>query len=216
MPYRAKISLYVSLSMNLFYAAFKLFAGILYASFWYGADAIFFIVLSGMRLLLFLHVQKEKRDYSAEANDSGVLTKEYRQYRFCGFMLLALDVAFIGVITQIVSHSMGYQYPGHIIYAVAFFTFLFLSLAIKNMVIYRKLNSPVLSAIKAISFVKALVALFSLQNTMLITFGDGDVNSAAARNMMNALTGGCVCLLIFGMAMYMIIRANKKLRKGNK
>jgi len=202
MPYRARISLYASLLMNLFYASFKLISGIYYTSFWYGADAVFLIVLSGMRLFMIRQVRKR----------GGGLVQEYRQYRFCGCMLFALNVAFIGVIIQIVNHGMEHQYPGHIIYVVAISAFFFLSLAIKNMVIYHKLNSPVLSAVMSISLAKALVALFALQNSMLISFGNGGGISETTMKILNVFTGSVVCLIMFGMAVYMIIRANMNLK----
>ena len=202
MPYRAKISLYASLLANLFYASFKLIAGIYYASFWYGADAVFLIVLSGMRLFMIRQVRK----------GGGGLIQEYRQYRFCGYMLFALNIAFIGVIIQIINHGMEHQYPGHIIYVVAIFTFFFLSLAIRNLIIFRKLHSPVLSAIMSISLAKALVALFALQNAMLISFGNGVGISETTKQIMSVLTGSGVCLIMFGMAVYMIIRASINLK----
>ncbi|MCL2817746.1 MAG: hypothetical protein FWD39_05105 [Clostridiales bacterium] len=198
--YRAKISLYAALAVNLLYATFKLIAGIHYASFWYGADAIFYIILSAVQFLMLRHLQKKGND----------LAQEYRQYRFCGYLLFALNSALIGVVYQIVHQNMGYHYPGLMIYAAATFAFLCLAVAIINVVKYRKLNSPVLSAIKAISLAKALVALFALQTAMLISFGGEE--SEAFKNIMNVLTGGGVCLFIFVMAVFMIMRANESLK----
>ena len=201
MPYRAKISLYMSLSGNLFYAVFKLIAGVYYASFWYGADAIFYIVLSAVRFLLLRHVQKEQPDS----------IKEFRKYRFCGYLLFALNATFIGVVYQVVNHNMGYHYPGLLIYVVATYAFICLSHAIINLIKYRKLNSPVLSAAKAINLAKALVAIFALQTAMLISFGVDD--SETFKLLMKTLTGGGVCIFIFGMAVFMIVKANKNLKK---
>lgn len=200
MPYRAKISLYFSLSMNLIYAAFKLIAGIHYASFWYGADALYYAILSAVRYILLRHVQKERQD----------LSKEYRRYRFCGYLLFALNAAFIGVVYQVVNQDMGYHYPGLMIYVVATYAFSSLAIAIVNLIRYRKFNSPVLSAIKAIGLTRALVAIFALQTAMLISFGGDD--SEAFKNLMKILTGGGVCLLIFGMAAFMVAQANKNLK----
>jgi hypothetical protein len=182
------------------YAVFKLIAGIHYASFWYGSDALFYIALSVVRLLMLRHMRKDGSD----------MEQEYRQYRLCGYLLFILDAALVGVVYQVVNQDMGYHYPGLMIYIVATYTFACLVLAIINLVKYRKLNSPVLSAIKAISLTRALVAIFALTTAMLISFGSTD--SEAFKNTMNALTGASVCLLISGIAVYMIIRANKNLR----
>jgi len=199
-PYRTRISLYMSLSTNLLYAVFKLIGGIYYASFWYGADALFYIALSVVRLLMLRHMRKDGSD----------MEQEYRQYRLCGCMLFALNAALVGLVYQVVNQDMGYHYPGLLIYTVATYTFACLIIAIINIVKYRKLNSPILSAAKAISLTRALVAIFALTTAMLVSFGGTD--SEPFKNTINALTGVGVCLFISGMAVYMIIRANKNLR----
>jgi len=198
-PYRAKISLYASLSFNLLYAVFKLITGIHYASFWYGADALFYIGLSAAR---FLMLRQMRRKNTCPA-------VEYRQYRHCGCFLFALCAALIGVVYQVVNQNMGYQYPGLMIYAVATYAFSCLTLAIIGMAKSRKFSSPTLSAVNALRLAKALVAIFALQTAMLFSFGIDD--SEIFKSTMKILTGGGVCLFIFGMAFLMVVRANKAL-----
>jgi hypothetical protein len=187
--------------MNIIYAVFKLFLGMHYISFWYGADAIFYLILSVIRFSLLHYMRKDEKN-----SDS-----EYRLYRFCGCLLIAMNIALIGVVYQIVDHDIGYQYPGLLIYAVATFAFLCLTIAIINVVKYRKLNNPVLSAIKAISLTKALVAIFALQTALLNSFGNED--GEFFMRLLNSLTGGFVCLSIFAIAVLMIVRAKKKKKK---
>lgn len=197
--YRAKISLYTSLSMNLLYAAFKLIAGIYYASFWYGADAIYYIVLSAARIMLTRHMKNGERN----------LVKEYRLYRSCGILLFALNAALTGVVYQIVHQNMGYKYPGLLIYAVAMFAFINITLAIVNVVNYRKLNSPAMSSVKVLSLAKALVAMFALQSAMFASFNEDGENF---ERIMNSVIGGLVCLSIFAIAVFMVVRANRNLK----
>ncbi|MDR0293258.1 MAG: hypothetical protein LBH95_03800 [Oscillospiraceae bacterium] len=199
-PFQVKISLYASLTLNLIYAVIKLIAGIHYASFWYGADALYYIVLSAARVLLTRHVQTRESD----------LATEYRRYRLCGVLLFALNAALTGVVFQIINQNMGYQYPGLLIYAVAAYTFISLTVAIVNVVKYHKLHSPVFSAVKIISLAKALVAMFALQSAMFASFG-GD--SQTLERVMNSIFGGLVCMSIFAMAVMMVVNANDKLRK---
>ena len=197
--YRTKVILYASLSMNLLYAAFKLTIGIYYASFWYGADAIYYIVLSTVRFFLLRYMQKPDD-----------IIKEFRQYRSCGYLLLILNVALIGVVYQVVKQNMGYLYPEILIYAIATYTFICLTIAIKNMIRYRRLKSPVLAAVKVISFAQALVAIFALQTSMLLAFGDGD--SEFFKSIMKSITGGSVCCIIFVLSMFVIVHANRNLK----
>jgi len=198
-PFRVKTSLYLSLSFNLIYAVFKLLTGILYASFWFGAEAVYYIILCAVRFLLLRHVRKEDDD----------LKREFQEYRFCGYLLFALNAALTGVVYQMINSGKGPQYPGFLIYAAATYAFLCLTLAIINVVKYRKFNSPVLSAVKAINLAKALVAMFSLQTAMFASFG----GSEDFQHIMNSITGGCVCFFIFGMAVFMVKRSNRELKK---
>lgn len=200
LSFRVRVSLYASLAMNLLYATFKLVAGIYYASFWYGADAIYYIVLSAARVMLMRHMRKG--GHSPET--------EYRIYRSCGVLLFALNAALTGVVYQIVNQNMGYRYPGLLIYAVAAFTFINIIWAIINAVKYRRLNSPVLLAVKELSLAKALVAVFALQSAMFASFSDGNM---AFEQVMNSVIGGLICLSIFAMAVLTVIRANGELRK---
>ena len=201
LSYRTKISLYLSSSINIFYAVFKLAAGIYYASFWYGADALFYIALSAARLLLLRYVRKEGKN----------LSNGYRQYRFCGYLLFVLNVALIALAYQVATRGMSYEYPGFLIYAEATYAFFCLALAIVNVLKYGKLNNPILSAANAISLTKALVAMFALQTAMLVSFGGAD---ETFKHIINSISGGAVCLFIFAMAVLMIAGANKKLKSS--
>ena len=180
---------------------FKLLSAIYYASFWYGADAIFYIVLSAIRLIMLRHVKVGRCN----------IDNEYRQYRFCGCLLFVLNIALSGVVFQIVYQNMGYSYPGLLIYLVATYTFFCLIVAIINVVKYRKLNSPALSAIKAISLTKALVAVFALQTAMFASFGSEE--SEVFQRITNTAFGAVICLSIFAMATIIVVEANKNLGK---
>lgn len=205
-PFRIEVSLYWSLSINVLYALFKLFtglhyiqAGVLSASYWFGAEAAFYIVLSCVRFMLLRYVRE----------DSGDLQSEYKKYRFCGCLLLALNVVLTGVVYQVAHYGMGYHYPGFMIYAAAAYAFFCLITSLINAVNYRKLSNPLLSAVNAISLAKALVAIFALQTAMFASFG----TNKAFERIMNSIAGGSVCLIIFGMAVLMVARGNLALRK---
>lgn len=198
-PFQMKISLYSSLSVNLFYAGFKLITGIIYSSFWFGAEAVYYILLSAVRLMLLRNVH----------NDGGSLKQGFQAYRFCGVLLFALNAALTGIVFQMIHQGKSYEYPGLLIYAAAIYAFFCFTLAVINAIKFRNYKNPVMSAAKTINLAKALVAMFALQTAMFVSFND-DKN---LEQMMNSITGGCVCLAIFGMAVFMVVRANKNLKK---
>ena len=94
---------------------------------------------------------------------------------------------------------------------MAAYTFTTLTMAIINVIRYRKFNSPILSAAKAISLAAACVSMLTLENTMLVSFNKGAMPQQIVRLFL-ALSGGVVSAFIIAMAIYMIVQANRKLK----
>lgn len=95
--------------------------------------------------------------------------------------------------------------------ALAAYTFTALTLAIINTVRYRKYNSPVYSASKAISLASASVSMLTLETTMLTTFG-GVTMSLTGRRILLGISGGVISVFIIAMAIYMIVQGTKKIK----
>ena len=197
--FRAGVSLYQGFFINLLYIVMKLVSGIMYHSLWFIALAFYYILLAVMRFLLVrrLNVQDE--------------ASELRRYRLCGIMLLFMNQALAGIVVFMVHQNRGFDYPGLLIYAMAAYAFYAVTIAIINIVKTRKHKSPILSAAKAINLVAALVSILSLETAMLAQFGGDD--DPLFRQVMTGATGGGVCTIVIGMAIYMIWRANKNLKK---
>lgn len=202
-PYfKVRSSLQLSFFINLCYAGFKLVCAIWYASFWDGALAIYNILLCAVRVYLIRRVPS-----GAQAQD---MNRELRHYRTTGVFLVILDLALSGIATQIVRDGQGSSYPGTLIYVAALYAFYSLTLSIVNTVRFRKFNSPVLSAAKAVNLTTALVAIFNLETAMIAQFGAEQVYF---RLVMTSCTAVAVCITVLGTAIYMVTSANKKLRR---
>ena len=80
-----------------------------------------------------------------------------------------------------------------------------------NVVRYRKFKSPLFSAAKAISLVSATVSLLSL-GTALGAFFE---SKEEARSLTKVIGYG-VCVFVFGMAFFMIVRGNRQMKKLKK
>ena len=197
--FRAGVSLYQGFFINLLYIAMKLVSGIVYRSTWFIALAVYYILLAVMRFLLVrrLNVRDE--------------ASELRRYRLCGIMLLFMNQALAGIVIFMVHQNRGFDYPGLLIYAMAAYAFYAVIVAVINIVKTRKHKSPILSAAKAINLVAALVSILSLETAMMAQFGGDD--DPIFRQVMTAATGGGVCTIVIGMAIYMICRANENLKK---
>ena len=200
--FRAGVSLYQGFFINLLYIVMKLVSGIVYRSTWFIALAVYYILLAVMRLLLARRLN---------AQDEGM---EWRRYRLCGVILLLMNQALTGIVVFMVRQNRGFNYPGLLIYAMAAYAFYAVTIAVINIVKTRRYQSPLLSAAKAINLVAALVSILSLTTAMLSQFGGDD--NADFNQTMTAAVGGGVCTIVIGMAVYMILRASKNLKRIKK
>lgn len=204
--FRVRISLYTSLGMNTLYAAVQLWLGLTNRSFWFYALACYYILLAVMRFFLLRDVRKG----SIGADQGG----EYRRYRFCGTMLVLMNLALAVIVTFIVWQNRGFKYQYIMTIAMATYTFYTLTMAIVNAVRYRRYQSPVLSAAKAVSLVAAIVSMLSLETAMLAAFGED--SSAQFRQIMTACTGAAVCVIVLTLAVYMIVHSTKQINRLKK
>ena len=198
---RVRISLYRSWGLNLAYALMQLVLGIINRSVWFYALAGYYFMLVVMRFFLL----REAR-YKRLGED---LRFELLLYRLCGALLVAMNLSLVGIVFYIVRRNYGFEYHYIVTIAMAAYTFFTLTMAIVNIVRYRKYKSPVMSASKIISLAAALVSLLSLETAMLTAFGEG--NDALLRQIMTACTGAAVCIAVLAMASYMIISSTKQI-----
>ena len=198
--FRVRIGLLLSFFINLCYAVMRMVYGAVYASGWEAAVGIYYLLLSVLRFYLMRKVSP----------GGGRYREELRVYRVMGWLLMGLNLALTGVSAQIVLDGRGYDYPGTLIYAAAAYSFYSLTIAIINVVKYRKFHSPVLSAAKAVGLTCALVSIFSLETAMLAQFG----GETRFQQLMTAGTAVAVCAIVLAMAAYMVVSAGRKLKKG--
>ncbi len=199
-----KISLYISLFINIAFAIFNFAVGYLNKSHWYGAIGIYYFILSAIRFLLLRNSSKANQKLSSERKEY-----ELKVYRGIGILMFLVNIAMSGMAIQMIWQNKSTAHSEIMTIASAAFTFYSLTVAIINLQKYRKTETPILSAAKMLNFACALMALFTMQSAMMTSFG-GDGNF---RMIMNTITGCVVLILVFGLAIYMIRRANKLLKK---
>ncbi len=200
--FRSEISLHGSLLINILYVGFNLFSGIRYSSLWFIALAFYYALLSVMRAVLVLYVHRR-----LVGED---ITSEFKRYRACGIILLFMNQALAGIAVCMVTKDKGFSYPGLMIYAMAMYAFYITIVAAVNVVKFRRRGSPLLSAAKVISLTAALVSMLSLETAMLAQFGNEDF---VFRRLMLGISGGAVCAIVLTMAIYMIARSTRQLKR---
>jgi len=200
---RVNISLYGTLIWNTAYAVFQLGLGFWHKTFWYYSLAGYYIALAVMRFFLVRHTGKHSAGTQMRA--------ELVRYRACGIVFLVMNLALALIIFFMVYWNRTFHHHEITTIAMAAYTFSALTMAIVNTVKYRKFNSPVYSASKAISLASACVSMLTLEATMLTTFGNSTM-TLATRRLFLALSGGAISAFIIAMAIYMIVRGTKKIK----
>lgn len=112
-----------------------------------------------------------------------------------------------GMIALMVRANASFSYPGTIIYASALYTFYTMALAIINLVKYRRLGSPILSAAKALNLVSAMMSILGLQTAMISQFDPGN---EAFRKTMNTMTGSVVYGVVILIALWRLRHSGKE------
>lgn len=197
--FKVRISLYISLVINLGYAVFKLISGVYYSSFWIGAVAVYYVLLSIARFLLLRYMKTGKQD---------MITK-YRRYRLTAMLMLFINLTLSVIVLNMIFRNESASYSDIYVITTAAYAFYMLITSFFDLIRHRKRRDPILSAAKTIRFTAALVSLLSLEASMLIQFG----NDELFRKWMLSLTGIGVCVIIVSMSIYMMIRASREIER---
>lgn len=198
LAFRGNVSIYQGMAVNAFYVVFRIVAGIRYASVWFISMAVYHLVLGG--LWAYLVVCYRRRDPELER----------RCYHTTAWLLFLLNFPMGGMIVLMVRTNSGFSYPGYIIYLSALYTFYTMVTSIQNLVKFRKLGSPILSAAKVLNFIAAMMSILGLQTAMISRFSE---NGESYRKMMNAITGGFVYGIVILIAVIMLLHSRKTRKK---
>lgn len=195
--FRSSVSIYQGMAVNFLYMLFRLVTAVQYASVWFFSMAVYYMVLCIMRAYLAFGYRHRER--------KGV-AYELRCYRRTAGMLFILNIPMGGMIVLMVRTNSGFNYPGYLIYLSALYTFYMMTLSIVNLVKFRKMGSPILSAAKILNFVSAMMSVLGLQTAMIARFSsDGE----GYRKMMNVFTGGAVFFIVMVTVVVMMVRSSK-------
>ena len=197
LAFRGSISIYQGIAVNLFYVAFRIMAAIRYASVWFLSMAVYYLVLGGLRAYLIVYYRRRTPEL------------ERRCYHTTAWFLFLLNIPMGGMIVLMVRTDSGFSYPGYVIYLSALYTFYTMITSAINLIRFRRLGSPILSAAKVLNFVAAMMSILGLQAAMISRFSENGENY---RRMMNAITGGFVYGIVILIAIYMLLHG-RYLRK---
>lgn len=200
---RTNITLHGSFLWNVAYAVMQLGLGFIHSTFWFYSLAGYYLCLGLMRFYLAKYISKHKLGEEMKL--------ELIRYRTCGWIFLFLNMTLTVIIFFMVYWNRTFEHHEITAITLAAYTFVTFTMAIINLIKYRKYNSPVLSAGKAINLAAACVSMLTLESTLLTTFHDGTLGLMGQKIMLGA-TGTALSIFIIIMAIYMIVQSNKKLK----
>ena len=185
-------------AFNLLFAGVHLARGLADDSVWFICLAGYYTVLVALRML----VVRRPRDGR----------QEWRRFTACGAVLLALNQALASIVIQMVQDGASFTYSGNFIYVMAIYSFYAVISAIVSLV-RRGEKRPLALAAKIIRLTAAMVSMLALETAMIGQFSDGSDDTLFRLYMVSG-TGGAVCLIVLGMAVYMLVRGALMLRKA--
>ncbi|MBO5756598.1 MAG: hypothetical protein J6S28_02765 [Clostridia bacterium] len=201
---RMNVSLYGTFAYNALYGVFQIWLGLRHETFWFLSLGAYYICLAVMRLVLLLHTGR----YAPGER----MRTELKKYRATGTVFLIMNLALALMVFFMVYWNRTFEHHMITAIAMAAYTFLSFTLAILNVIKYKKYQSPVFSAAKAISFASACVSMLTLTSTMLTTFQDGSMD-ASTQKLMLGCVGAAVVAIVTYIAIYMIVHSTKKLKE---
>lgn len=189
----------IAFVFNLLYAIYHCALGIINLSLWFIAMCAFYGILAAMR---FSAVLCERQKQTAASYD----TEKFVMKLSC-ILLAALSFILAAVNYISLSQSMIAKHGEIIMITIATYTFYKVTTAIIRAAKQHKKPSPLLKALRCITYAEAAASLLTLQRSMLVSFGA--INGRQA-SFMNAAAGAVVCLFVLELGISMIIKSSKK------
>ena len=192
------LKLYLDQLINFAYGLFKILSGVVIGSAWVGCDGIYNMAQALIQLFQILRRRKP-----------GSMLSQWKSYRFCGVLVLLMHLTMTGIVFQMVNWNRAEEQGQIMVIATAAFAFYKFIGSFIELAKDRKHTRPIDSSVRMLELSQAAFAIFSLQASMLHTFGSGE----SWEQPLNAATGCAVCLMVTAMGIYMLRRGSREIRK---
>ncbi|MBQ7601297.1 MAG: hypothetical protein IJU49_03935 [Lachnospiraceae bacterium] len=201
--FKTFVTSFISLIVTVIFAVYNGFLGIYHASLWHGTICVYYLVLVLLRGTIMIAERKASRSTDPEPLRRKV-------YIFVSILLLLLNVALIVpaalMVRQLKPVSLTLV-PAISMAAYTTFRIVMASIHLKK----RKLSSNCLvRLLRTISFIDALVAILTLQNTLIMVISDE--RGLSKMLPLTAITSGAVWLFILVLSVLAIRRGIRQIK----
>ncbi len=185
--------------INLLFAIYNCVLGFVSHSWWFITVGAYYVILSMMRVSVIAFSARNRK------NETFVM-------RFSGCLLLALSVVLCGIVYMTVDKSAALRHHEIVMITIALYAFTKLTLAIQGVVKARKrAKSPYIRTLSSIAFADAIVSIYSLQRSMLVSFGEMAQKDIV---LFNTLSGIGMCIIVISIGINLIIGKEQKMAKS--
>lgn len=167
----------LGLFFNAAFCAYHIIFGVITHSWWLLTVGIYYAILSVVRFVVL----------QSKGNNKFIT-------KFTGVMLMLLSLPLVGTVILAVVRDRGIVMHEILMIAMATYSFTKITLAIINLVKARKSTSSKLITLRNISLSDACVSIFTLQRSMLVSFGDMSETDIC---IFNAVIGAAFCVIVF-------------------
>ena len=177
-------TIWLRLVFNMVYSAYHIVFAVVAASWWFFTIGIYYGILSVVRYTILRH-------------------RGHKPFliHFTGTMLILLSVSLVGTVILAFVKDRGKVFGLITMLAIATYSFNKIVLATIKWIKAKKNASPKMLALRNISFADALVSIFSLQRSMLVSF-EGMTETEI--RIMNVVTGSGVCVIVFLLGLHLL------------
>ena len=183
---------FVSLAVNIAFGGYNIVIGCVTRSWWLLTIGTYYAVLSVVRYTV-LRSKKENTAFIKQ---------------FTGILLMVMTLPIVGTVVLATVQDRGTVYSKIVMITIAVYAFTKTTLASVNLAKSRRSASLKVKTLRNISFADAFVSIFSLQRSMLVSFGEM-VESTI--RIMNIATGSAVCVIVFLLGVNLLRKVNSQL-----
>lgn len=191
---------------NVGYTVFLAVMAFMYDSVWYGALAVYYIVLATLRGSVLIQNNKDEKKFKYDFRR--LQMAKLGTYRYCGIMMLALTVALAVSVIQLIAVGAGPRTAGWFIYVFAAVAIYKVVNGVVQFVRSTKRDDLVVRSVQYINLAVTLVSVLTLQTVILSAYP-----TQIPPDVFNGITGFAVCLITLAIGTFMIlysVRAKKR------
>lgn len=202
--YRTMAITCFSIALNAIYAVYNGAIAAHYLSWGNMLVALYYLSLCALRSGMIVGTRNNGRATSADERRM----KSIKIYFSCGILLIVFTLLIVAsmIILTVFDNESRSQY---LIAGSGIYTFIRFIFSLYNIGRARKYRDFSTKALRNIGFADALVALYSLQVSLLGAYGD-----ETAVTLSGAVSGTLVCVIIIFMGIYMIISGRRAMNNG--